>query len=256
MKERPEKGDLVIATIKKIFPYGAFCTLDEYGGMEAFLHVSEIAPRWIKNIHEHIKEGQKIIAQVLRVDPSRNQIDISIKRVSESDKVWKRDQYRKNNRAKKLIERTCKRLRKRSKSFFINIWDALEEAYGNAYAGLEALSFNPKEALKKIKLDKKILEVLREIASESIKKPVYEMTAKLRIECFESNGVEIINKAIKKVISIDKRIKIGYIGAPTYEIKITVDNYKDGEKLFRKVEEILHKEMKGTKHKVRVEREE
>ena len=57
--ELPDHDELVIAVIKKIMPYGAFCSLPEYGNVEAFLHVSEVAPRWIKNIHEFISEGQK-----------------------------------------------------------------------------------------------------------------------------------------------------------------------------------------------------
>ena len=54
----PEPRELIIATVKKVVPYGAFCSLDEYNDIEAFIHVSEIAPRWIKNVHEHVKEGQ------------------------------------------------------------------------------------------------------------------------------------------------------------------------------------------------------
>ncbi len=36
----PEQGDIVIATIKKITEFGAFCLLDEYAGQDAFIHVS------------------------------------------------------------------------------------------------------------------------------------------------------------------------------------------------------------------------
>ncbi|MFH1448366.1 MAG: S1 RNA-binding domain-containing protein, partial [Candidatus Micrarchaeota archaeon] len=59
MMETPEKDELVIATIRKIFPYGAFCSLDEYDNKEAFVHISEVASRWVKNIHEFLKENQK-----------------------------------------------------------------------------------------------------------------------------------------------------------------------------------------------------
>ena len=44
-------------------PYGAFCTLPEYKDLEAFLHVSEVAPRWIKNIHDFISEGQRYVVR-------------------------------------------------------------------------------------------------------------------------------------------------------------------------------------------------
>lgn len=54
--ELPREGSLAIAVVKKIMPYGAFCTLTEYGDIEAFMHISEVAPRWIKNIHEFLSE--------------------------------------------------------------------------------------------------------------------------------------------------------------------------------------------------------
>jgi translation initiation factor 2 subunit 1 len=80
--ELPEENELVMAVIKKILPYGAFCSLPEYNNLEAFLHVSEVAPRWIKNIHEFISEGQKHVVKVHHLDKEKNQVDISIKRVS------------------------------------------------------------------------------------------------------------------------------------------------------------------------------
>ena len=78
-KKMPEQDEFVIATVKKIFPYGAFCSLDEYGGAEAFIHVSEVAPRWIKNIHEFLKEGQRIVAKVHRFVPEKNLVEISLR---------------------------------------------------------------------------------------------------------------------------------------------------------------------------------
>ena len=43
----PEQDELVLSTVKKIMPYGAFCTLDEYSNREAFVHISEVAPRML-----------------------------------------------------------------------------------------------------------------------------------------------------------------------------------------------------------------
>ena len=31
MADMPEQDELVLVTVKKIMPYGAFCSLDEYG---------------------------------------------------------------------------------------------------------------------------------------------------------------------------------------------------------------------------------
>jgi len=48
--ELPEVGEIVVATIAKIGDHGAYATLDEYNGIQGFLHVSEIAHGWVRNV--------------------------------------------------------------------------------------------------------------------------------------------------------------------------------------------------------------
>ena len=67
--EFPEEGELVVGTVTSIRNFGAFVTLDEYADREAFIHLSEVATGWVKYIRDHIREGQKIVARVLRIDP-------------------------------------------------------------------------------------------------------------------------------------------------------------------------------------------
>ncbi|MDK2914747.1 MAG: translation initiation factor 2 subunit 1 [Thermococcaceae archaeon] len=88
-KEYPEEGEFVVATVKNIHPYGAFLKLDEYPGKEGFMHISEVAPTWVKNIRDYLKEGQKIVAKVIRVDPSKGHIDLSLKRVNQQQRKAK-----------------------------------------------------------------------------------------------------------------------------------------------------------------------
>ncbi|MEM2913101.1 MAG: S1 RNA-binding domain-containing protein, partial [Candidatus Bathyarchaeia archaeon] len=63
--EWPEVGELVISTVNEITEYGAYVTLDEYG-KDGFLHISEISSGWIRNIRDHIREGEKLVLKILR----------------------------------------------------------------------------------------------------------------------------------------------------------------------------------------------
>lgn len=249
----PEPRELVIATVKKVVPYGAFCSLDEYNDIEAFIHVSEIAPRWIKNVHEHVKEGQKIIVRVVRVIPEKNQVDLSIKRVTEADKVWKRETYRKSKRVDKLLEITAKKLKKTDTKFIEELKGMLEKEYETCYDALEDLSYNTDEARKKLKeIPEKTLNVLEEVVKENIRKQKVNINRNIILESFDSEGIEKIKKSFSnyKKTSDEVEVNIKYVGAPIYKVSITAWDYKSGEKEFEEIMKSIHKNMKDSKYTV------
>ena len=73
--EWPDVGELVLCTTSKVIQQGAFVKLDDYSEKEGFIHLSEIASKWVKNIRNFVKEDQKIVARVLRLNVKTNQID-------------------------------------------------------------------------------------------------------------------------------------------------------------------------------------
>ena len=249
----PNEGELVIATIKKIFPYGAFCSLDEYGDAEAFLHVSEIAPRWIKNIHEHVKEGQKIIAKVYRYVPDKNQIDLTLKRVTESERVWKREQYRRNKRGEKLLEIAAKALKKDRVKFSEEMTKEMTDAFGSVYNAFEALSFDTAKAREKLdKVPEKTLKTLETIAKENIKKQRVNISRNLKLECFEPDGVKRIKDVLGSLKPDKVEMSVKYIGAPIYRIEIESDDYKKAEKELNHILEEIKRGMGKCKYRIEV----
>ena len=86
--EWPEVGDLVIVTVNRITDYGAYVTLDEYG-KEGLLHVSEVASSWVRNIRDFVREGQKTVLKVLRVDTEKGHVDVSLRRVTKRERIDK-----------------------------------------------------------------------------------------------------------------------------------------------------------------------
>ena len=80
--ELPEVGEIIVATIAKIGDHGAYATLDEYNNVQGFLHVSEIAHGWVRNINKFVKEGEKKVLLVKKIREGREEIDLSLKQVS------------------------------------------------------------------------------------------------------------------------------------------------------------------------------
>ena len=104
VQEMPEQGEIVLATITKVMDHGAYVTLDEYDEIQGFLHISEIAPGWIRSVSRFVKDGEKKVLLVKKVNPKRGDIDLSLKQVSKDQKKQKLKEHAKNvlDHAKKL----------------------------------------------------------------------------------------------------------------------------------------------------------
>jgi len=230
MGNLPEQDELVLATVKKIMPYGAFCALDEYGGQEAFVHISEVAPRWIKNIHEFLRDGQKLVAKVYRVDIEKNQIDLSLKRVTETEKKMKVEGNRREKRADKLFDVALK-IAKSTKAEDAAARAALIEKYGNLMDAIDELSDKGEPAIAGMKIEKGLAKALLEVASKSIKKAKAEVNGILSLTSYSSEGVEVIKKilgAVKEPSGV--KLELLYLGAPKYQLRVIADDFKSADK--------------------------
>lgn len=225
----PEENEFVIATVKKIFPHGAFCTLLEYNNLEAYLPLAEVSSGWVKNIHEFLSEGQRLVVKVIRVNKEKSEVDVSLRRVNEDEKRRKLESVKRAARAKKLIEYAAKKCK--SKIKIDEIIDKLNARYQEAYFALEKL-IDGEDIFKDINVSQAFKENLTEIVKKNLKKSSVTVSATLTLKCFLSNGIEVIKKVLN---SKDKAIKFSYLGAPKYKIEVEAENYKIANKKLNSV---------------------
>jgi translation initiation factor 2 subunit 1 len=205
-------------------PYGAFCILPEYNNLEAFLHVSEVAPRWIKNIHEFISEGQRVVVKVHHVDREKNQVDISIKRVSEEEKKKKLEMAQNEKRGAKLLEVALEAAKATAEKEAVR--REIENNFDDVYSCFREASLKGEDALKKLEMPKALKAKIVEIAQKNIKKPVVTVDAVVSLVCYNPDGLEDIKSALK----VGDEVSVHYLGAPRYKVSLTAPDYKSGEK--------------------------
>jgi len=84
---------IVPATITKLTDFGAFARLDEY--IEGLVHISELSEEHIGHPSEILAEGEQVNLRIIRIEPERQRIGLSLKRVNEepdtSDEDWTSD---------------------------------------------------------------------------------------------------------------------------------------------------------------------
>ncbi|MBU1197699.1 translation initiation factor IF-2 subunit alpha [Candidatus Micrarchaeota archaeon] len=234
----PEVGEFVIASVIKIMPYGAFLSLDEYSAMEGFLHISEVSSGWVKNIRDHVKEGQKVVVMISRVDHEKRQIDLSLKRVSDNDRKRKMEAYQLGKRAEKLLERGALKLKKTLKEAYTEAGDLLIKEYGDLFLAFEALKAGTCDTA----IPAPWKQALAEIAEVEIKEKEIHVRANLTLQSFDSEGVEHVKKILLRISKSTPRISLKYLGAPKYFIDIPDTDYKRAEKSLLRIEHLLEKE--------------
>ena len=102
--ELPEVGEIVVATISKITAHGAYATLDEYNDIQGFLHASEIAHGWVRNISKFVKEGEKKVLLVKKIREGRAEIDLSLKQISREQQKRKLLDVKRFEKGKNIIK--------------------------------------------------------------------------------------------------------------------------------------------------------
>jgi translation initiation factor 2 subunit 1 len=239
--EWPEIGELVVATVIRITDYGIYVALDEYD-KEGFLHISEISSRWVKNIRDYAREGEKIVLKVLRVDPEKRLIDLSLRRVTNREKRDKILQWKRSKKADSLLRRAAQNLGMSIEEFFAKVEAPLEKAFGDIYEGLESAAREGVDVLLETGLPKEVAEALTEVAKEKIKTSMVKVKGILKITCAEPNGVLRIKEALLKAKKIDVprgvEVGISVVSPPKYRIEITARDYKEANSLLRKAADI------------------
>ena len=239
----PEVGDLVVATVKRVEDYGAYVKLDEYAGIEGLVHISEMATTWVRNIRDHAREGQKLVLKVLRVSSQRNQIDLSLRRVTGREKSEKMLEWKKERKAEAILKSAAEKMKKPEEDAEA-IKNTILEKFGGLYDPLEEAMDEGPEALVKAGLSEEWAQAITEVSKSKIRLERSKVRGTVAVTCHKPGGVETIRQTLLGAKKIRRprgsEIKIYTIGAPKYRIEVEAGSFEAAEKTLNLVtEEIL-----------------
>lgn len=224
----PEEGEILICTVQRISLHTVFVTLDEYSNLEGMIHISEISPGRIRNLRDFVKEGKKIVCKVLKIR-DKTQLELSLRRVTTSFRLSKLDEYKKEEKAEKLLEQIGKKLKFSLEEMYKQVGYRAIEKYSLLNTFFNKISVEGEKILEELKIDKKISREIYKIVKEKIKPVELKIKAFLILKSFSPNGID----QIKRALSLAKNSKINYISAPKYIMEVTSTDYKKAESLLK-----------------------
>lgn len=227
----PQEGDLVVATVHKVLNYGAFAKLEEYPGEEAFIHISEVSAGWVKNIRDYVRENQKIVARVLRVNPKKGHVDVSMKRIREDQRTRKIQQWKIEQKAEKLLEFAAKSINKDLNTAYEEVGYGMMDEFGDLYGAFEISAEEGKDSLIGRGMDEEWAAAITEVAKKNISPPEVQITGYVDITSYAVDGVQIIRNALN---SINKdNVSVQCVGAPRYRLLVKSSDYITAETILK-----------------------
>ena len=243
--EFPQNGEVVVCKITKILDYGVFAELLEYEGLNGFVHISQVASSWVKNIRTFVKENQIRAAQVMHIDFEKGQIDLSLTKVSAGTQRAKIDAWKSLKRNQKLLEIFAIE----KKSTFEIVWkeiaepllqnfDSLQEAFTEIAAKGESAAKAVPEKWK---------QPLVELLQKNIEIPKRTVRGVLTVSCEKPNGAEAIKNSLIKARDSQKssKIELNYTGSGKWDLRATSNDFKSAEKALNAVAESIESLLKS-----------
>ncbi|TXT59505.1 MAG: Translation initiation factor 2 subunit alpha [Promethearchaeota archaeon] len=218
------------------------------------IHISEVSSRWVKNIRNHVRVGQRIVLRVTRVDPRKGHVDLSIRRTNAAQRKSKMKDWKYAVKLENLLQFLADEIEELSlddayemigfpvlEYFNDNYQETVEEMKENGDKILENLTNAPEE----------IKETFLRIVDENVEISTISIIGKLKLKFIEENGIEKIKETLKEAKSVledpkeTRNLKISYIAAPFYRVEVISKDYLDAENILSDVIEKIQEKVEN-----------
>ena len=230
----PVEDELVFCTVNSVQIHSVFVKLEEYdiGGM---IHISEVAPGRIRNIRDYVVENKPVVCKVISVNKERGHVDLSLRRVTESQRRAKLNEIKQEQKAEKIVGLVAKQLNIQPQQFYSQVFEKVSDKFHSLFEAFIALAKGD-ILIDELKLPKLVSDAINEAVMLRIKPPVVELKGKLTLASYEPDGVSIVKAALK--LAVQEGASISYLGSGAYLFRVIAENYKSGEQVMAKASSV------------------
>ncbi len=237
----PEFGELVVCTITEVNPYSALVKLEEYN-TAGMIHISEVSAKWIRDIREFVKEGQKCVCRVMRIEPEKNHANLSLKRVRKEEASRKMKEFKSEERAEKLLEQVGEALGRSLEQIYGELGERLQDKCGSLFNAFQILQ-KDKNLLARKGIEDKYLDAMNEVAEKNFEESQTKIKCEVTISSTSPDAIQEIRKIFSNAEKEGAEIR--YISAPIYAMTLTGSKPKSVEKKITKIAESVVEQMKS-----------
>ncbi len=238
----PEEDEIVLCTVTSIQYHSVFVELDEFPGKQGMIHIAEISPGRIRNLRDFVKEGKKIACKVLRVREDKGHIDLSLRRVNESQRQKKLNDVKQEHAAEKIIESVAKKNKLEVIKLFEEVYAKAIEHFDSLFECFQSVAMDEFD-FASLKLKKIVSDDIVALIRERIQPPQVSIEGEFAVTSYASDGAAVISKGLQKAV-INEFVEVRYKGAGKYSVRVTSENYKDAEVIMRDAVESATKALK------------
>ncbi|MFX1570849.1 MAG: translation initiation factor IF-2 subunit alpha [Promethearchaeota archaeon] len=249
----PKEGTFVIAKVTEVQDQYVYVDLIDFGGLyseecaRGMIHISEISSRWIKNIRNYVRIGQRIVLRVLRVDAEKGHVDLSLRRVNSAQRENRMKEWKYAVKFENLLQFLTE-----TEGISLSLDEAYEligfpvlDFFDTYQETIESLKENGDEILSELNgITDEIKSVLLKIIDENVSISTVSISGKVMLSFTSENGIDHIKDSLIEALKIipskeTRNIQISYIAAPFYRLEIISKDYLDAENILSDALEVI-----------------
>ncbi|MFX0028955.1 MAG: translation initiation factor IF-2 subunit alpha [Candidatus Hermodarchaeota archaeon] len=253
----PKEGEFVIAKVTEVQDQYVYVDLIDFDGLSSektargMIHISEISSRWIKNIRNYVRIGQRIVLRVLRVVPEKGHVDLSLRRVNSAQKEIRLKEWKYAVKFENLLQFLTE-----TEGINMNLDGAYEligfpvlDLFDTYQEAIENLKENGEEILDNLEgITDEIKRTLLRIVNENVEISTVNISGKVKLSFNSENGIDQIKESLleaSKVIDSKetRNIRISYLAAPFYRLEVVTKDYLDAENILSDALEVIEQKV-------------